>query len=128
MTPVTAEQALWLHEQLIERFGGKAGVLNMEGVRSAVEQPFQTFDGNDLYPSIEEKAATLCFLFLKGHHFLDGNKRTGFTAMVLFLELNGYDFDADWSDAETHLLRLANDGISREQWVGWVRQRVSRSA
>ena len=60
-----------------------------EGMRdSALNTPFQTFEGEGIYPSLQQKAARLCFGLVKNHPFLDGNKRIGIHAMLVFLALN----------------------------------------
>ena len=69
----------------------------IDGVRdeglldSALQLPFQTFDGQALYPSIQQKAARLCSSLVKNHPFIDGNKRIGVHAMLVFLAINGVE-------------------------------------
>ena len=120
MNRLTVEDVLWIHDRELER-GGKAGVLSPDALPSALDSPFQTFDGVDLCPTIEEKAAALAFYLIKGHYFFDGNKRTAFVSMAVFLKINGFVLDTDWMDAEPALLRLAADEMSRDEWVEWVR-------
>lgn len=74
---ISKEIVLELHHQLIERFGGVHGVMNENSLEAAIAQPWQTFDGVDLYPTTEEKASRLCFEIVTQHPFIDGNKRTG---------------------------------------------------
>ncbi len=74
--------------------GGIAGVANLGALDSAVAQPRMMFGGNELYPTIVEKAAGLCFFLIKNHAFLDGNKRIGHAAMEVFLVLNGFEISA----------------------------------
>lgn len=128
MRAISKDEVVWLHDTLIEEFGGKAGVLNLEGISAATDGVFQTFDGRDLYPSLVERAAMLAFILIKGHYFLDGNKRTGFAAMVTFLELNGKRFDAEWYEAEDIVVRLAAGDVSREAWCDWISLVVRRSS
>lgn len=88
MIKLTAEQVIRLYKRLIEETGGSLGILNKEMLYSALNSPFQTFDGREVYPTIEEKAARLAYFLISNHCFLDGNKRIGLYVMLVFLELN----------------------------------------
>ncbi|MHB1661785.1 MAG: type II toxin-antitoxin system death-on-curing family toxin [bacterium] len=77
---------------------------------------FQTFDGEDLYPSIEEKAANLLYLIVKNHPFIDGNKRSGAFAFVWFLGRAGIlDFSRLMPEALTTLTILVAESNSKEK-------------
>ena len=67
------------------------GIRDKNLLSSALETPFQTFAGEELFPSIQAKAARLCYGLVKNHAMLDGNKRIGVHAMLVFLALNGYE-------------------------------------
>ena len=84
---LSTEDVLGLNEQLT----GSRAVRDIKLLDSAVKAPFQTFGGVDLYGSIFEKAAQLCFGLLKNHPFEDGNKRTATHAMLIFLKINGLE-------------------------------------
>ena len=73
-------------------------------LRSRSRKP--PFDGKDLYSSLTEKAAVLCFSIVQGHPFVDGNKRTGHAAMATFLLLNGAEIDASIDQQEQIILKL----------------------
>lgn len=79
-----------LHERLIEVTGGSKGIRDEGMLDSALANPFQFFRGEELYPSIQVKAAQLCYGLVKNHAMLDGNKRLGTHVMLVFLALNGY--------------------------------------
>lgn len=89
---VTKEIVLALHEHVIERFGGASGVRDEGLLEAAIAQPWQTFDRIDFYPTIEEKAARLCFEIVTQHPFVDGNKRTGALLMGVLLRINKIRF------------------------------------
>jgi len=91
MKRLSKEQVLLLHSQLIESFGGSSGVRDDNLLDSALETPFQTFDGEELYPTLQAKAARLGYGLIKNHCMIDGNKRIGAHAMLVFLELNGVE-------------------------------------
>ena len=84
---------------LREKFGGSPLFGNEKdgSFKSSIEQIYQTFDGNDLYPSVEEKAAMLLYLVTKNHSFSDGNKRIAATLFLWFLNNNGILYHEDGS-------------------------------
>ncbi|MDH5399924.1 MAG: Fic family protein, partial [Cyclobacteriaceae bacterium] len=79
------DQVLTIHKKLIQEFGGIQGLRDKEMLESALSRPFQTFDGRELYPSIEEKAAAILESLLLNHPFIDGNKRIGYTLFRLLI-------------------------------------------
>ena len=88
MNNLSKTQIIQLHHLLLDRTGGSPGISNESLLDAAIAAPFATFDGRDLYPTIEAKAARLAFGLVKNHPFIDGNKRIGLLAMMTFLELN----------------------------------------
>ncbi len=93
MIRLTKKQILMLHSQLIRTYGGSDGIRDEKLLESALESPFQSFGGKELYPSIQAKAARLCYGLIKNHAMIDGNKRIGVHAMLVFMEINGYDLE-----------------------------------
>ena len=98
MKILTKNQVIALQKQLIDRYGGTYGIRDEGILDSALHAPFQTFSGEELYPDIFEKAARLGFGLIKGHAFIDGNKRIGTHVMLIFLRLN--DVMLRYSDDE----------------------------
>ena len=93
MIRLTKRQILMLHSQLIKVYGGSEGIRDEKLLESALESPFQSFGGKELYPSIQAKAARLCYGLVKNHAMIDGNKRIGVHAMLVFMEINGYELE-----------------------------------
>ena len=89
-----------IHHDQIKRYGGRPGVLDIEILKSTIAMPSATFDGNYLHTAIYEMAAAYLFHIVRNHPFVDGNKRTGAVASVVFLMLNGIGFHADDNDFE----------------------------
>ena len=81
MIRLSKHQILLIHDQLIAETGGSSGLRDEGMLDSALNSPFQTFGGEDVYPSLQQKAARLCFGLVKNHPFVDGNKRIGAHAM-----------------------------------------------
>ena len=95
MRYLTLAEVLQLNTSIIEQSGGASGILDLGLLESALGQCRMSFGGQDVYPTLAEKAAALCFSIVQNHPFVDGNKRTGHAAMEVFLILNGYELDAD---------------------------------
>jgi death-on-curing protein len=113
-----------LHRLTIEQAGGSLGMRDLGALESALAQPRMSFGGEDLYPTLIEKAAALGFALVKNHPFVDGNKRAGHAAMETFLVLNGYEIVAGVDEQEEVILALAAGTLDREAFVGWLRSIV----
>ena len=87
------EQILQIHSSLITKTGGIDGIREYNLLDSSLKSIFQTFDGKELYPSILDKAAQLCYALIENHPFLDGNKRIGVHLILIFLKINGIDLN-----------------------------------
>jgi death on curing protein len=121
---LTLYQVLEIHAEVIRLHGGDATIHDMGLIDSAVAQPQMTYDGEDLYPTLVDKAAALGFALTSNHGFKDGNKRVGFTAMDVFLRWNGYKVVAPVDDKESVSLAVASHKMSREEYTEWVRQHI----
>lgn len=84
-----------------------------------------SFGGTELYPTLAEKAAALCFSLVLNHPFVDGNKRIGHATMETFLVMNGFELAADVDDSESVMLRLAAGELRRAAFTTWVVQHVT---
>jgi death-on-curing protein len=126
MRYLTLAEILELHRRVIEQSGGAEGLRELSGVESAVAQAQMTFDGDDLYPTIESKATALCFSLAMNHPFLDGNKRIGHAAMETLLVMNGYELVSDVDDTGMVILALAAGDLSREELLEWVTSHIQR--
>lgn len=104
---LNVDDVLLLHADLIAQSGGSMGLRDRNGLESAVAQPQMAFGGQDLYPTLAEKAAALGFSLIANHAFVDGNKRIGHKAMETFLVLDGHELDASVDEQEAIVLRVA---------------------
>lgn len=120
MIKLTKEQILLLHTQLIEATGGSDGIRDVSMLESALENPFQTYGGEELYPSIQAKAARLCYGLVKNHAMVDGNKRIGVHAMLVFLALNGYEVEYTQKELSDLILDVAADRKQYEDILHWL--------
>lgn len=124
---LTLIEVLELHRRVIEQSGGALGIRDTGLLESAIAQPRMTFGGEDLYPSLLEKAAALGFSIVMNHPFLDGNKRTGHAAMETFLVLNGMEINASVDEQERVVLAIASSELGREAFVEWLQQNTNAS-
>lgn len=112
MTPhpifLTFAEVIEIHDYQISRFGGAASVRDVGLLTSALAMPSATFDGEYLHPSIIEMAAAYLYHLVADHPFVDGNKRVGAMAALIFLDLNGYEFAASDADFTAMVLRVAS--------------------
>ena len=117
---LNAEQILFIHARLIQETGGENGIRDLGLLRSAAARPQATFDQADLYPDIFAKAAALFQSLVNNHPFVDGNKRTGITSTVLFLQINGYSFQTSQDEMVSFTLSVAQGAETIESISAWL--------
>lgn len=120
MIILTKKQVLQMHAQLIEQFGGEAGIRDEALLDSALQSPFQTFDGEDLFPSVQAKAARLGYGLIKNHCMIDGNKRIGAHSMLVLLALNGIELKYTQKDLYEMILEVASGEKEYDDLLEWV--------
>ena len=120
MKRLSKEQILMLHSQLIEEYGGSKGVRDHNLLDSALESPFQSFGGEELYPTLQAKAARLGYGLIKNHCMLDGNKRIGTHAMLVFLEINGLIVDYTQKELYETILSIADGVLEYVDLLKWI--------
>lgn len=118
---ITLDEVLELHRLLLEQSGGMSGIRDLNMLESAVVQPLMTFGGQELYPTIADKASAICFSLVMNHPFIDGNKRIGHAAMETFLVMNGYELACSVDEQERVILSLAAGELKRESLTEWIR-------
>lgn len=109
-----------LHEQLIKETGGSQGIRDEGLLDSALSVPFQEFGGVSAYPTIEYKASRLGYGLVKNHAFIDGNKRIGAHAMLVFLALNHVELRYSQTELSDIFLKVAEgteDETALYQWI-----------
>ncbi len=120
MIRLSKEQVVLLHERLIEATGGGNGIRDDRMLDSALANPFQSFGSEELYPSVQAKAAQLCFGIVNNHPMVDGNKRLGTHVMLVFLALNGYELSYTQKELSDTILDLASGKIGAEDILQWI--------
>ena len=114
------EQVVKLHSSLIAKTGGMDGIRDENLLDSALNSLFQTFDGNELYPDIFDKASQLCYSLVENHPFADGNKRIGVHLTLLFLKLNGENIEYTQSELIDFGLGIASGKMTKDSIKEWL--------
>jgi death-on-curing protein len=122
-TPVflTVEEVLQIHEDQIANYGGSPGLRDLGLLESAVDAPGAAFGGGFFYNDPFEMAAALLFALVKNHAFVDGNKRVGAAAALVFLSLNGIGIREDEPALSDLVLAVASGGAERNSVARYLR-------
>jgi death on curing protein len=113
---------LILHEESIKKYGGAFGIRDEGLMESAIARPLQSFDGNDLYPSIIEKASAIIESIIINHPFVDGNKRTGYLAMLAYLKIGNIEIMASNDELYNFTISISTSEIHFDEIVHWLKQ------
>jgi death on curing protein len=114
-------EVLAIHRDQIARYGGAAGIRDIDLLKSALGMPPATYGGEFLHTDIYEMAASYLFHLVKNHPFVDGNKRVGAVAALVFLALNGFEFHAPEDDFADMVLALARGDMDKAQVAVFIR-------
>ena len=124
MKVLSKRQILMLHSMLMEQSGGMKGLRDEGLLDSAIHWPLQTFGGQELYPTILEKAARLGYGLIHNHPFVDGNKRIGTHAMLVFLDINNVVVSYEDEDLIATILRVASGDMDDLGLLEWLKGHV----
>ena len=113
-----------MHEDQLRRFGGLPGVRDEGLLDSALAQPFASFDGIELYPSLVEKAARYGYGVIRNHPFADGNKRTGTALIFVFLRGNGIRFKPRADEFYDVVVSVADGSMAYEELAQWIEEQI----
>lgn len=131
---MTGKEPVWLlrtaveaiHDEQVAEHGGDTGLRDAALLESALDRPRNLAACGA--PDLAALAAVLGHGIARNHPFIDGNKRTAFVAVELFLELNGHALLADDADSVTAMLRLAEGSFDEEDFAAWIRERIKNVA
>jgi death-on-curing protein len=118
---LTLAEVLEIHQDQIARYGGDPGLRDMDLLKSALGMPAATFGGEFLHTDMFEMAAAYLYHLVKNHPFIDGNKRVGAVAAIVFLALNGYEFDAPEEDFADMVLAVARGELDKAEVAVTIR-------
>lgn len=124
MKILSKRQILLLHSMLVAQSGGMDGLRDEGLLDAAINMPLQTFGGQELYPTILEKAARLGYGLIRNHPFLDGNKRIGTHAMLVFLDINNIALSYEDEDLISTILHVAAGAMDADAFLEWLKAHV----
>ena len=119
---LSLSEILEIHQDQVARYGGALGIRDIELLKSAIGMPMATYGGDFLHTDVYEMAAAYLYHLVKNHPFLDGNKRVGAVAALVFLLLNGYDFNAPEDDFAELVLAVARGELDKAQVAVLIRR------
>lgn len=121
---ITFELVVRVHRILIKKYGGPTGLRDEAALHSAVNRPYQTFDGEELYETSVEKAAALIESLIKNHPFLDGNKRTGYVTMRILLNKDRKDIRATEKEKYEFVIKIAAGESEFDEIKQWIEEKL----
>jgi death-on-curing protein len=121
---IRVTEVLAIHDILIERFGGAKGVRDNAALESAINRPYQTFDGQELYPEAVDKAAAIFESIISNHPFVDGNKRTAYVLLRLLLKQDMLDIGATEDEKFEFVIRSAQGNLGLDGIKDWIKSRL----
>jgi death on curing protein len=121
---LTLKDVIAIHDDQLNRYGGRAGFVDENVVKSATAQPQATMFGQYLHPDIAMMAAAYLFHFAASQGFADGNKRTGAATATEFLARNGYMLSCGWEELYEVTMRVANNLMEKEEIADWIVDRL----
>lgn len=121
MKYISIEYVLKLHDKLISATGGSKEIRDLGLLKSAIEDSKSTFDGKDLYPTVEDKCASICYSMINNHAFVDGNKRIGIYVMLILLEYNKIKLKFTQDELINLGLGAAKGDIKQEDILYWIK-------
>ena len=120
MIKFSREKVLLLHQIISEATGGDPNLRDIGLLDSALESAYQTFDGKELYPTKQEKAARIGYSLISNHAFVDGNKRIGMYVLLTFLETNGIRINPTNDDVARVGLAVASGEMKYDDLLKWI--------
>ena len=121
MIKLSKERVMLLHNIMTRETGGSAGLRDADLLDSALESAYQTFGGQELYPTVEEKGAHIGYSLISNHAFVDGNKRIGMLTMMVFLELNGVRINPTNESFFEAGIGVASGKMKYDDLLQWIR-------
>ena len=120
MEMIALEEIIIFHEKIIEKTGGSQGIRDIGLIESAINRPFQTYDGIELYPEIESKISAITYSLINNHGFVDGNKRIGVSVMLLLLRLNDIKIEYKQEELVDLGIKIAENKYKEEDIKKWI--------
>lgn len=118
---ISLDIVLAIHDDMVEKYGGNSGIRDLGLIQSAIARPQSSFQGEELYANIFDKAAALFHSIILNHAFIDGNKRTAMVSVARFLSINEYTFDVNDKEFVNFPLQVESNHLSIEKISEWLK-------
>ncbi|HFC10642.1 MAG TPA: type II toxin-antitoxin system death-on-curing family toxin [Candidatus Kaiserbacteria bacterium] len=125
---LSEDEIVLIHQRIVDETGGLQGIREPHAIRSVEGQPRQAVFGKELYSTMYLKAAVYAHNIIAHHPFLDGNKRTGISVAIVFLEDNGLIAKAKEGDFFNLALHIAEDKWEYEVIATWLKEHTKKVA
>ncbi len=122
---LTLDEVIAIHSDQIKRYGGLSGIRDIELLKSAVAMPAVGFAGEFLHTDIFEMAAAYLYHIIQNHPFIDGNKRAGTVAWIVFLLMNGIEVDINENTLEALVLSVAVGKTGKSEITQFFRNNIN---
>ena len=119
---LTLAEVIEIHAYQIEHFGGSQGVRDIDLLKSAVAMPEMSYAGIMLHKDVYEMAAAYLFHIAENHPFIDGNKRAGAMTALVFLDINGIDFNSSDEDFTEMVLSVASGKMQKNEIAEFLKR------
>lgn len=124
MIKFTKERVLTLYKMMVDKIGGAFGIKDNAMLESALEAPYQTFGGEELFPTLIEKGARLGYGLISNHPFIDGNKRIGLLVMLTFYEVHNIKLDFTNKEIEIIIMKIADGSYKYEDVLDIIKRKL----
>ncbi len=121
---LSADEIIAIHQAVLRRYGGAAGIRDNGLLEAAINRPRQLLAYSEVEPDLCALAAAYITAIVRNHPFIDGNKRTGFLAVYAFLDINGLELEASEEEATQMVQSLAASTVKETAFAQWLREHV----
>ena len=125
---IELKTAKYIHDILIENFGGSKGIRDVSGLEAALNRPYATFNGVDLYPGPVEKATALFESLIINHPFIDGNKRIAYVLMKFLLFNHGIFLDGSQNEKYQMVITASKGEIRFDEIKVWIESKINKNS
>jgi death-on-curing protein len=124
MKTISLEQLLQMHALIVNETGGSTGLRDLGRLEAAIATQSQNVFGEELYPTLIDKAAAIIRGIIADHPFVDGNKRTAILTGLTLLEINDLRFRAQSGEIEDFAVLIATDKLDVPAITAWLRSHI----
>ena len=122
---LSSSDILFINKSIIEKFSGLYGIISLDLLESSVAAVINNYNYNKEYDIVDLSIVYL-FSLIQNHPFIDGNKRTALTSMLVFLDINNIAYDIPQDELENKVIQVSTKNINRQQFKNWVKNYINK--